>query len=319
MEKEDETLVVVGFGWVGQANALAFSRAGYNVSYFDIQEPKLHYTDRYKADYAAIKRLPSVLAADGKNTWYVVCVGDRVTDDGEQDISAITKALDSLRGAQGGVILRSTVLPGKLASLPFHYYVPEFLHEKKAVEECMKPQYFVVGSRDILDYSPSFFMKWHEAANKSFFGTPEEAAYIKYLSNTWNALRIAFVNEFGNAIALPTSQGNIAQVERVINFMFEEKSYVRYGRSYGGHCLPKDTHAFTTWFRKQGRPLSVLEGAHVSNLEHKKLEANAPNLREWFSEWVRPPMSGRAALHALNAAVWRKAGEIIGKPFRRNS
>src|SRR3989344_1962308 len=43
MHNGTEKMVVVGFGWVGQANALALNILGYNVSYFDPGEPPQHY------------------------------------------------------------------------------------------------------------------------------------------------------------------------------------------------------------------------------------------------------------------------------------
>ena len=303
-------IVIVGYGWVGQANALALSHTGYQVYYYDVGEPKLHYADRYQDSYDTITPLSSVLEKDGHDTCYLVCVGDRVSPEGEQDIEAIKKALESLHDAKGTVILRSTVLPASLASLRFDYYVPEFLHEKKAVEECMAPQYFIVGSRNTMSRKPSFFNVWQERATKTFYGTPEEASYLKYLSNTYNALRIAFVNEFGNAMALPTDQEHLASIEKVINFFFEKKSYLRYGKSFGGHCLPKDVRAFCASHEKEGRDMSLLRGAWKANDAQLIIEKKYPLLPEGFSEWVRPEISGRAALRALKNSVMRKVKKL---------
>lgn len=293
-----EIIVVVGFGWVGQANALALSYAGYSVYYYDIQKPEFRYKEKHEKQYHTIGTLSSVLEKDDVSTWYIVCVGDRVTSDGDQDISAIRNALLSLKNAKGGLILRSTIIPGYLASLEFDFYVPEFLHEKKAVEESISPQYFVLGERTQKKW-PSFFKLWSRNATKLFYGSPEEASYIKYLSNTWNAIRIAFVNEFGNAISYPTDKEKLTQNEKVIDFFFERKSYLRYGKSYGGHCLPKDTHAFFVWQKKQGKEMPLLEGMYRSNLIHQTLEKKHPYLPQWFSEWIRPQMSGRVALRTL--------------------
>src|ERR1700749_3289191 len=105
-----EKIDVIGFGWVGQANALALKLSGYDVSYFDPGEPSHHY-GAYANAYNQLTRLTHVLEADAPNTFYIVCVGDRVSEDGLQDISLIKMALDSLNGAKGTVILRSTVLP----------------------------------------------------------------------------------------------------------------------------------------------------------------------------------------------------------------
>ena len=310
---EKEKIVIVGFGWVGQANALALKYAGHNVSYFDIATTTLHYKDKYEFLYNDLNLLQSLLENDSTDTWYVVCVGDKVSPEGEQDISAIKKVLELLKGAKGRVILRSTVLPGYLATLKFDYYIPEFLHEKKAVEESIKPQFFVLGMRNKEISLPTFIIEWKDKATKSFSGTPEQASYIKYLSNSWNALRIAFVNEFGNSIASPDNIENVESIEKVINFLFEEKAYLRYGRSYGGHCLPKDTRAFINWHKKNSKNVPLMEGMHHSNEAHRVIEKQNPYLPEWFSEWVRPQISGRAALGALWFSIDKKMKAMIDK------
>lgn len=308
---EKERIVIVGFGWVGQANALALAHTGHNVSYFDIAVTNLHYKEKYASLYKSVKLLPSLLENDTKETLYIVCVGDKVSVEGEQDISAIRKVLEMLKDAKGQVILRSTVLPGHLTSLEFDYYVPEFLHEKKAVEESIKPQFFVLGIKNKNAKLPGFLMEWRDRATKSFFGTPEQASYIKYLSNSWNALRIAFVNEFGNAMMSPDSKEKVADIEKVINFLFEEKAYLRYGRSYGGHCLPKDTRAFINWHKRNGKNVPLMEGMHFSNEAHRMIEQKYPYLPEWFSEWVRPQISGRVALKALIFSIIKKIKSVF--------
>ncbi|MBU4353400.1 hypothetical protein L6251_02050 [Candidatus Parcubacteria bacterium] len=310
---QKEIITIVGYGWVGQANALSFSNAGYKVYYYDTGKPELRYADKYAELYKTITPLASPLAQDSGNTWYIICVGDRVSFDGEQDISAIQGALESLKNTKGGIVLRSTVLPAHLASLHFDYYVPEFLHEKKAVEECMTPQYFIVGSRDAISRQPSFFNLWQQRATKTFYGTPEEASYLKYLSNIWNALRVAFVNEFGNAMAYPVDKEKIAGIEKVTDFFFERKSYLRYGKSFGGHCLPKDTRAFFAWHKKQGKDMSLIEGMCKSNDNHQIIEKKYPHLPEWFSEWVRPQISGWVALRALKSSIQKKLKKLFRK------
>ncbi len=314
---DKEKIVVVGFGWVGQANVLALKNSGYDVSYFDIAKTSFHYKDKYQPLYDDLKSLSSLLENDSRETWYIVCVGDKVSPEGEQDISSIEKVLEQLKESKGRVILRSTVLPGYLKTLKFDYYIPEFLHEKKAVEESIKPQFFVLGVRNNNVVLPTFLVEWRDKASKIFIGSPEQASYIKYLSNSWNALRIAFVNEYGNTMAFPDSKEKVSEIEKVINFMFEEKAYLRYGRSYGGHCLPKDTRAFIAWHKKSGNKLPLMEGMHLSNEFHRSIEQKNPYLREWFSEWVRPQISGKAALKALWFYIDRKMKSIIEKIIGR--
>lgn len=305
-----ETVVVVGYGWVGQANALALTQMGYPVFFYDPQTPSLKYQDHYKALYEKIPKSESVLSRDSENTWYIVCVGDKVSPEGVQDISFITQALGSLEGARGKVILRSTILPDLLNDLPFDYYLPEFLHEKKAVEECLDPFYFVLGRKSFQVELPSFLKQWQIRAHKVFHGTPEEASFIKYLSNIWNAARIAFVNEFGSLIKEPSTPENLDFINRVINFLFEQKDYVKYGKSFGGHCLPKDSRAFLHWYKEKGEGIDMIAGVCAANDRHINREKKSPLLPEWFAGWQRPLPSGRVALRALYAAVIRKLKKI---------
>ena len=279
-----EKIVIVGYGWVGQANALALTTMGYPVFYYDVTPPVFRY-EKYRDLYKQIPALNNPLQRDGQNTWYIVSVGDRVKESGEQDISLIKNALNSLKAAKGKVILRSTILPQSLKDLPFDYYLPEFLHENHAAEECLNPFYFVIGKRNASVLEPSFLQDWSLRSKKVFRGTPEQASYIKYLSNIWNAVRIAFANEFGNLVRDPGSQEDLAEIEKIIDFVFEKRHYLRYGKSFGGHCLPKDLKAFYTAHKSLGRQPAILEAAFLSNSVHKDKESAYANLPEWFSSW----------------------------------
>lgn len=290
--------VIVGFGWVGQANALAIKMLGFDVSYFDPSTPPRHYPE-HGPIYDSLERLSSVDAKDSASTWYVVCVGDRVSPDGVQDISSIKKALESLSGIMGHVILRSTILPDILDELPFAFYLPEFLHEKQAVEECVNPHFFVVGERLGAPPWPDLFRTWRSRSRKVFKGTPREASFIKYLSNLWNATRIAFVNEFGDAIGRPSDKEHLREIERITDFVFDRENYLRYGRSFGGHCLPKDTRALRRWYEERGMQVPLIAGVYESNSQHQKLEEAFPLMPEWYSEWSDDHGSGRRALQQL--------------------
>lgn len=276
-----EKIVIVGFGWVGQANALALNQTGHTVFYYDIANPEQLYKN-FKDGYLNIKRLANVGDQDGEDTCYVVCVKDGLNQDQSQEIRSIKTAIDSLSGLKGKVVLRSTVLPQHLKILRFDYYVPEFLHEKYAVEECLTMPHFVIGGESFNNL-PSFLEEWGRRSKKIFKGTPEEASYIKYLSNVWNALRIAFVNEFGNLIYSET--GKKENAERVIDFLFEKKEYLRYGKPYGGHCLPKDILSFSKAHEGTlGKIAPILSSINKSNELHKTLNENA-DLPEHFSKW----------------------------------
>ncbi len=286
---EKETIVIIGFGWVGQANALALARMGYSVFYYDTGVPTLHYEKEYRQVYEKISRLHTPLERDGARTCYLVSVGDRVNAEGVQDISLIRKASEALHTTKGTMILRSTVLPEHLSQIHFDFYLPEFLHEKYAVEECLNPLALIIGQGSGTKPEPEFLREWETRAAKVFRGTPREAAYLKYLSNIWNALRISFANEMGDIIS--GGGADRARAIRVIDFFFEEKGYLRYGKAYGGHCLPKDTLAFA-----RSHDSGLARAVHEANERHKKLGAAYDGLPEWFSrsEFVGRGVVGKA-------------------------
>lgn len=301
--KQEEHYVIVGFGWVGQANALALKILGGNVSYFDFAEPQRHYEKEYAHVYDTLNKLQSITEVDSSSTWYFVCVGDKVSEEGVQDISAIQSALKSLVDVQGTVVLRSTILPDLLSDLSFTFYVPEFLHEQKAVEECLHPYLFVVGNKPGVTFEPSAFTIWRTHARKVFKGTPREASFVKYLSNIWNATRIAFTNEFGDSIAVPKTKEELMGIEKVVDFVLDKEPYLRYGRSFGGHCLPKDTRAFRAWFQNKGLSLPLLSGVYESNTLHRRIEEQYPIMPEWYSQWPDAHLSGKKAFSELLYAI----------------
>jgi len=313
-----EQIVVVGFGWVGQANALALASIGYQVSYFDPQDVPAHYSS-YSDVYLRIQRLKDVRERDSGNTVYVVCVGDRVDEKGVQNISFIESALNSLRGVKGTVVLRSTVLPDVVENLFFDYYVPEFLHEKAAVEECLVPYFVVTGMADTQKREPSFLPMWRTHTPRQIVCTPREAAFIKYLSNLWNATRVAFVNEFGNTIATPESPEAVENIHKIVDFVLGGEMYQRYGRSFGGHCLPKDTSAFAHWYSREGRNTALLQGVLDSNATQDQFEKQYPDIPEWFSFWPTPHLSGFVALRELLYSIQknlRDPSEFVAR-YRR--
>ena len=282
VKREKEKIVIIGYGWVGQANAIALTAMGYPVFYYDVHTPPRYYGD-FDKYYDDIKRLNNPLDEEGNNTWYVVCVGDKVSSVGEQDISFIEKALVSIRQAKGRVVLRSTILPQNLSKLEFDYYLPEFLHEKKGVEECINPYYFVIGTTGSVKFMPNFLNEWRTNAHRIFSGTIEQASYIKYLSNIWNALRISFVNEVGD-VMVDSKLVNVEDTQRALDFLFEKKIYLRYGKAFSGHCLPKDSLAFAG-IHSQNRKSHILEAIYLSNDSHQKLEGQREGLIEWSSPW----------------------------------
>jgi UDP-glucose 6-dehydrogenase len=271
--KEENRVVVVGLGFVGQANAVVLSRMGYEVWGKDLRQVEnIYATD----DFNKIKIFKDASELPFKpeeNVPAMVCV-NALNNESGQDLRPAQGALaDARKITKGPVILRTTLLPENLKNLDFDIYLPEFLHERMALEEVQFPDLLVIGYKNeaAKNSLPKFIKDWHayvktNLAGKFYEGNPEEGAYIKYLMNIWNALRIGFVNEYGDAII---KEGLTPNHEKVIDFVMERAFYLRYGKAFGGHCLPKDLTAFV----KSHEYAKILKGLLDSNTEHAEVEA----------------------------------------------
>ena len=82
-------------------------------------------------------------------------------------------------------------------------------------------------------------LKWKQA--RLFICSSEEASFIKYTLNVLNAFKISYINEFGDLMKQDGLDPN-----KVIDFIFQKKAYMRYGKSFVGNCLPKDIKAFAS-------------------------------------------------------------------------
>lgn len=279
--KIENRVVVIGLGFVGQANAVVLARMGYEVWGKDLRGVDNLYATE---DFSKVKifkdssRLPF---KPDESVPVMVCVNALNNEDGQNLKPSLAALAEARTISNGSVVLRTTLLPGNLAALDFDIYLPEFLHERLALEEVQFPDMLVIGYKNAETKAllPKFIRDWHAYINtnlsgKFYEGNPEECAYIKYLMNIWNALRIGFVNEYGDAII---KEGLTSNHEKVIDFVMERAFYLRYGKAFGGHCLPKDLETFI----KAHDYAKILKGLLHSNKEHGEFESEH-NTRELF-------------------------------------
>lgn len=123
---------------------------------------------------------------------------------------------------------------------------PEFLREGAAVEDFMKPDRVVIGTRS--EKAQKVMQQLYEPfvrnGNPIIFMDEKSAELTKYAANTFLATKISFMNEM--AILCELLGANVDMVRRGIGTDFRIGKHFLYpGLGYGGSCFPKDVQALS--------------------------------------------------------------------------
>ncbi len=177
------------------------------------------------------------------------------------------------------MVIRSTIPVGFVGELRRNhpqskiFFVPEFLREGQALEDCRNPSRIVVG-----DASPEaelFAEILREASEKPdcqiILMGPDEAESVKLFANSYLAMRVAFFNELDSFAATKDLDAGkiIAAVglDPRIGTHYNNPSF-----GYGGYCLPKDTRQLLASF--DGVPQSLIAAVVESNARRKEFMAD---------------------------------------------
>lgn len=148
---------------------------------------------------------------------------------------------------------------------------PEFLREGVAVEDFMKPDRVVIGTRS--DKARKIMGELYEPfvrqGNPILFMDEASAELTKYAANSFLAAKISFMNEIAR---LCERLG--ADVDMVRRGMGSDdrigKRFLFPGIGFGGSCFPKDVQALAHSARKAGYRFRILEAVMEVNEEQKR-------------------------------------------------
>jgi GDP-mannose 6-dehydrogenase len=216
-----------------------------------------------------------------------VCVGTPSQSNGNLDLRYIRRICEQIgealkgKSARHTVVIRSTILPGtmrkiviptleqfsgKKAGVDFGVCNnPEFLREGSAVQDFRSPPKTVIGELD--QASGDLLAQLYEKLEAPLIRTDlETAEMVKYVDNSWHALKIGFANEIGNLckpLGIDAHQlMNIFCQDRKLNISSE---YLRPGFAFGGSCLPKDLRALSYQAKMHDLQLPILTSILPSN------------------------------------------------------
>ena len=145
---------------------------------------------------------------------------------------------------------------------------PEFLRGGSAIQDYDHPSYIVIGEFDPLSGKIAELI-YQNIEAKVFHTSLEVAEIVKYASNAFHALKVAFGNEIGDFCKAHGVDG-----QEVMEIFIQDtqlnisSAYLKPGFAFGGSCLPKDLRAML--YRSKLRDLEnpLLNAVLLSNEKH---------------------------------------------------
>jgi len=292
-------LSIIGTGYVGLVTGTCFAEMGHDVTCIDLDlakiermkkgecpifepgleslmqsnftEGRLHFSNNYES----VAKAQAVFLA----------VGTPSSENGQADLKYVFGACDSIVPYlhDGSiVVVKSTVpvgtgdkvreyLKSKTNKKFFVVNNPEFLKEGSAVEDFMKPERIIIGSRE--PEAAAVIDELYEAFNRQVKRTIHmsnlSAEMTKYAANCFLATKISFMNEVARLCDIVGA--DVEEVRHGISTDSRIGSQFLYpGPGYGGSCFPKDVKALAFTARELGTKFKIVETVEEVNKEQKK-------------------------------------------------
>jgi len=298
-------IAVFGLGYVGVVSAACLARDGHSVVGVDPNSLKVDFLRQGKSPIVepGLEELIAAAVGSGRlvagsdaaaavaqSEVLVVCVGTPGQPNGSLDLSFVRRVIQQIGAQLAGtagykvVVIRSTLLPGSMqgvvipmleessrrqAGRDFGVCLnPEFLREGSAIYDYDHPPKTVIGASD--ERAAAVVRELYAALSAPLILTDlRTAEMVKYIDNSWHALKVTFANEVGR---LCKAMGVDARTAMRL-FCMDTKlnissAYLRPGFAFGGSCLPKDVRALTYQGRLLDVDTPVLSSILASNQLH---------------------------------------------------
>jgi UDPglucose 6-dehydrogenase len=304
-------ITVIGTGYVGLVTGACFAEFGNDVTCVDIDaekianlnsgvlpiyEPGLDQLVERNMQADRLHFTTNVKPAVEQSLVILLAVGTPSSDNGSANLSHVEGAARSIAECINSykvIVTKSTVPVGtgeylrrfisehKQKQVDFGIVSnPEFLREGAAIEDFMRPDRIVLGSRDeeaiaiIRElYHPLYLRE------APFVLTSLEAAELtKYAANAFLATKISFINEIAN---LCDRIGcDVHDVAKAIGMDHRiGPHFLNAGAGFGGSCFPKDTRALVSIAREFGCPSLIVDAViEVNRVQRTAMVAKIENL-----------------------------------------
>lgn len=301
-------IAVIGTGYVGLVTGACFAEFGVDVTCVDVDadkiarlksgvmpiyEPGLEHLVSKNTQAGRLHFTTDIKEAVEQALVIFLAVGTPPRPDGSPDLSYVEAAAGSVAEHMNGykvIVTKSTVPIGtgehlrelvkerQKAKVNFGIVSnPEFLREGAAINDFMRPDRVVLGSRDeeaiaiMKDlYRPLYLIE------APFVITSLEAAELtKYAANAFLATKVSFINEIAN---LCDRIGcDVHDVARAIGMDRRiGGKFLHPGPGFGGSCFPKDTQALASVAKQFDAESLIVEA--VIEVNRRQRQAMLPKI-----------------------------------------
>ncbi len=296
---------IMGMGYVGAVSSACFCSLGHSVIGIDPDASKtvvlnagrspivesgledLLYEARRERSFFATRYTHEALLETDVT---LVSVGTPSDASGACDLTYLKQATEQIgkaiacKDSYHVVVYRSTVPPkttrdimipileassGKRVGVDFGVaFNPEFLRESTAVDDFYHPPKTVIGAIDTA--SARVVERLYSGVEGEVIVTSlESAEFVKYVDNTWHALKVSFGNEIGRLCkAVGVDSHDVMDIFLSDTKLNISPYYLKPGFAFGGSCLPKDTRGIAHLGRELGIELPVINHINDSNQQH---------------------------------------------------
>ena len=302
-------IAVIGTGYVGLVTGACFAEFGTSVTCVDIDSEKIERLkrgeipiyepglDQIVAKNAQAGRLQfttDIKAAVEQSLVIFLAVGTPPREDGSADLSFIEGAARDVAVNMNGykvVVTKSTVPVGtgeRLRRLirehqtEFDFGIvsnPEFLREGAAIDDFMRPNRVVIGSRDeaAVAIMRDLYRPLYLIETPVVITSLEAAELTKYASNAFLATKISFINEIANLCDLIGC--DVHDVARAMGMDGRiGRKFLHPGPGFGGSCFPKDTRALSSVAHKYGGETLIVDA--VIEVNRRQRGAMIPKIEK---------------------------------------
>ena len=241
-----------------------------------------------------------VLKCESETTFtnlFFVCVPTPMRRSGECDISIVQSVLDEIAAVPFQpndnrsfriAVVKSTVPPGSCAMWNERYagsnlkviFNPEFLTEANALKDFEQQDRIILGGEPEAVAPAAELYEFLFRTVPVIKTTTQIAETVKYMTNAFLAVKVAFANEMRqlcDAMTVDYEQAiTYAKLDKRLGDTHWRVPGPDGAWGFGGHCFPKDLSALMHHGSKLGVATPVMAGAWEKNLE-----VRAPADRDW--------------------------------------